>query len=469
MSLIDGVWHAIRRYDLLPSGTRVAVAVSGGADSVALLSVLLELAPRGGFSVAGIVHVNHQLRGAESERDQAFCEGLAVRQNLPAHVERTDVLRVAAAERLSTEVAARRLRYAALERGRQALGADRVAVGHTRDDQAETVLLRLLRGAGPRGLAGIYPRNGAIVRPMFDVGRQQLRAWSADNGITHVEDASNQDLANPRNLLRHEVLPALRAWLGPSVPAALARAADVARADEELLAELTDALVRRLVSRDGEQVRVDVPGAALAPVALRRRVLLEALRRAGVREPGFAEVEALAAMVQDEAAPGVDLPGHVRADRNGHAVVLRDRAPQRELVAPFRYALPVPGRVWIAEVSATVHAETGSPDGPLPEGTLDAPVAVVASAQVTGGLFVRNWRPGDVLRPIGLGGTKKLQDLFVDRKVPRVVRHRLPLVVDGHDRVVWVPGHALDEVYRASAGGSGVVVLKLTRQWGGSE
>jgi tRNA(Ile)-lysidine synthase len=243
----------------------------------------------------------------------------------------------------------------------------------------------------------------------------------------------------------------------------------VARADEELLAELTDALVRRLVSCDGEQVRVDVPGAALVPLALRRRVLLEALRCAGVREPGFAEVEALAAMVQEEAAPGVDLPGHVRADRNRHAVVLTDRAQQRELIAPFRYALPVPGRVWIAEVGATVQAETGSPGGPLPEGTLDAPVAVVASARVTGGLFVRNWRPGDVLRPIGLGGTKKLQDLFVDRKVPRVARHRLPLVVDGHDRVVWVPGHALDEVYRASAGGSGVVVLKLTRQWGGSE
>jgi tRNA(Ile)-lysidine synthase len=469
MSLIDGVWHAIRRYDLLSSGTRVAVAVSGGADSVALLSVLLELAPRGGFSVAGIVHVNHQLRGADSERDQAFCEALAVRLNLPAHVERVDVLRVAAAERLSTEVAARRLRYAALERGRQALGADRVAVGHTRDDQAETVLLRLLRGAGPRGLAGIYPRNGEVVRPLLGVGRQQLRAWSADNGITHVEDASNEDLANPRNLLRHEVLPALRGWLGPSVPEALARAADVARADEELLAELTDVLVRRLVSRDREQVRIQVAGAALAPVALRRRVLLEALRRAGVREPGFAEVEALATMVQDEAAPGVDLPGHVRADRIGQAVVLRDRAPERELVAPFRYALPVPGRVWIAEVSATVQAETGSPDGPLPEGTLDAPVAVVTGARVTGGLFVRNWRPGDDLRPIGLGGTKKLQDLFVDRKVPRVARHRLPLVVDRHDRVVWVPGHALDEVYRASAGGSGVVVLKLTRQWGGSE
>ena len=469
MSLIEGVWRTIRRYDLLPRGTRVAVAVSGGADSVALLSVLLELAPRGEFSVVGLVHVNHQLRGPESERDQKFAAALAHRVHVPAHVERVEVRRVAAAERRSIEEAARRLRYAALERGRRVLGADRMAVGHTRDDQAETVLLRLLRGAGPRGLAGIYPRNGTIVRPLLDVGREQLRAWSADKGITYVEDASNRDLANPRNRVRHEVLPALQAWFGASVPTRLARTAEVARADEELLAELTRGLLQQLVRIDREQVRVDVAGAMLAPVALRRRLLMEALRRAGVREPGFAEIDGLAAMLESEAAPGVDLPGHVRADRNGSAVVLTGRGPRRDAAPPFRYALPVPGRVWIAEVSATMHADVGLLDGQLPKGTPDAPVAVVGCAQVTEGLFVRNWRPGDALRPVGLSGTKKLQDLFVDRKVSRAERHRLPLVVDRHDKVVWVPGHALDEVYRASAGDSGVVVLKLTRQWGGPE
>jgi tRNA(Ile)-lysidine synthase len=186
MSPLEGVWRAIRRYDLLPGGTRVAVAVSGGGDSVALLSLLLALAPRGGFTVAGLIHVNHQLRGADSERDDEFCRALARRLGLPAHVERVQVRGSAAADGRSVEDAARVRRYEALERGRQALGADRVAVGHTRDDQAETVLLKLVRGAGLRGLAGIYPRHGSIVRPLFDVGRQQVRAWLTDNGITHV-------------------------------------------------------------------------------------------------------------------------------------------------------------------------------------------------------------------------------------------------------------------------------------------
>jgi tRNA(Ile)-lysidine synthase len=418
--------------------------------------------------VAGLVHVNHQLRGADSERDEAFCRALAIRLGIHAHVERVEVRRVAATARRSVEDAARRERYAALERGRQALGADRVAVGHTRDDQAETVLLKLFRGAGPRGLAGIYPRNGSIVRPLLDVSRQQLRAWSADNGITHVEDASNADVANPRNRLRHEVLPALEEWFGPSVTLALARTAEIARADEELLTELTLGQIDRLVGSEGGRFFIDSSGTAATPLALRRRLLLEALRRAGVREPGFADVEALASMLEGDTGH-LEFAGHVRADRNATGVVLSGRGPRRREVPAFRYTLPVPGRVWIAEAGATLEATTGSAGGLLLRDTAESPVVVLDESCVRGGLFVRSWRAGDALRPVGLGGTKKVQDLFVDRKVPRDDRHRLPLVVNGQDRVIWVPGHAVDEVYEASTGGGGVVVLKLTRQWGGPE
>ncbi len=467
MSLIDSVWRAIRRYDLLPGGTRVAVAVSGGADSVALLHLLLQLAPSGRFEVAGLVHVNHQLRDA-AERDEAFCRTLAAQLHVPAHVASVGVRQAAAAERRSIEDTARRLRYAALEQARQALRADRVAVGHTRDDQAETVLLKLLRGAGSRGLAGVYPQNGTIVRPLFDVRRQQLRTWLTDNGIGHVEDASNEDVANPRNLLRHEVLPALERWFGPSVPTVLARAADIARADDELLTDLARSSLGRAVRHEGDRLLIDAPAARGMPLALQRRVLLEALRTAGVREPGFADVDALGCLL-DGTTAAADLSGQVRAERNGTAVVLSGRDVQADTVPPFRYALPVPGRVWVAEAGATVEAEMKALGDAVPGGTTDGPVAVVADASLAAGAFVRSWQPGDALRPVGLGGTKKLQDLFVDRKVARYARHRLPLVVDRRDRVVWVPGHALDEGYRPSAGGSGVVVLKLTRLWGGPE
>ena len=323
----------------------MAVAVSGRRFGRAALAAP-SARPRGAFSVAGLIHVNHQLRGFESDRDEAFCQALADRLALPAHIERIEVRRAAAAAHRSIEDVGRRARYAALERGRQALAADRVAVGHTRDDQAETVLLKLLRGAGPRGLAGIYPRKGTIVRPLLEVGRAQLRAWSADNQITHVEDASNEDVSNPRNLLRHQVLPALERWFGPAAPAALAQTAEIAAR-------------RRGAPRgpDGGPIRAGrAPGCARAldgclcgrgmPLALTRRLLREALRRAGVPEPGFLDVEALRSVL--DGVPSVDFAGRVRGDRNGRHVVLSVSAGV-ERASPFRYALPVPGSVWIAE------------------------------------------------------------------------------------------------------------------------
>jgi len=464
MTAIDSVWGAIQRYHLLPSGTRVVIAVSGGADSVALLHLLLELAPKGEFTVAGLAHVNHQLRGAESDRDEAFCGELGIALRLPVCVERIVLDRtVLPRGGRSIEAAARQARYDALERARQVLGADLVAVGHTRDDQAETVLLKLMRGAGARGLAGIYPRKDRVIRPLIDTGRKQVRAWLADKKIAHVEDRTNADVANPRNLLRHEVLPALERWFGPSVPLVLARTAEIARADEELLAALARTHTTSAVGNEGGRLTIRGRTTAEAPLAIRRRVLREILRAAGVPHAGFGEIEAVRAFLEGHGRR-LELGGRIRLDRNGEDVVLTKKEVTRPEIRPFRYALPVPGHIWVAEAGASVTAAPG-------EVTIDPgdiASTAIAAPRAGAGLWVRNWQAGDSMRPVGLGGSKKLQDLFVDRKVPRAARHSLPLVVDRNDRVIWVPGHALDESGRVT-GRDGVVVLKLTRKLGGPE
>jgi tRNA(Ile)-lysidine synthase len=230
-STAPAVRSFIRRHRLLGAGDRVAVALSGGSDSVALSCLLSDLAKDEAWDVAGLIHVNHGLRGAESDADEAFCRDQAARWHLPLHVQRVDVAGRAREARQSIEAAARHLRYTAFEAGAVALGATSVATGHTEDDQAETLLLRLVRGASSRGLAGIRVRRGRFVRPLLASRRADLRAWLAHRGQPFREDSSNRDCAIPRNRLRRDVVPVLEAF-APQVVPALGRAAALLADDE---------------------------------------------------------------------------------------------------------------------------------------------------------------------------------------------------------------------------------------------
>ena len=466
--LAERVRRTIRRHDLLPSGTRVVVGVSGGSDSVALVHLLVELQEAGNFRVAGVAHVHHGLRGEGADRDEAFCRELAESLSLPAFVEHVDVRERARRERRSLEDAARLERGEALRRAADASGSDRIAIGHTRDDQAETVLLKLLRGAGTRGLAAIHPRIGPVVRPLLDVGRDDLRGWLDGRGLTFVEDETNEDFRFRRNVVRHRLLPVLRQEFGSAVTVALARHAEVAREDESLLNSLAAPLVLRLVRTDESNIAVDCPGMAELPAALQRRVALQALRMSGVREPGFEQALNLLALAGGTSG-ALQLPGGVRARRVGPSVILSAAADDFTGQDGFRYELTVPGSVWIPEAGRTMGAEPMSPDQPELLGCLtvtNPSTAVIGGDRVPAGLVVRSWNRGDAVRPLGLGGRKKLQDLFVDRKVPRAARRRLPLVVDRADRIVWVPGLAIDEAYRVTRDTRAVVVLTMSESGG---
>ena len=222
-ALLQRVRRTIERHELCPSGSRVLIGLSGGSDSVALVFLLRELAENGGFSIAGVAHFNHQLRPSAG-RDEAFCRELADRLHLRIVVESADVKGYARGRNLSVEDAARRIRYDFLERSADALGANRIAVGHTQDDQAETFLLKLMRGAGMTGLAGIYPRRGRVIRPLLDASRAELRSHLSERGERWIEDETNADLDNPRNRIRHVVLPELDGTAGGPTRPAIARA-----------------------------------------------------------------------------------------------------------------------------------------------------------------------------------------------------------------------------------------------------
>lgn len=320
--------RTIRRHGLLPSGARVVVGLSGGSDSIALTRLLVELAEHGEFGVAGVAHLNHGLRPSAG-RDEALCREFARRISLPIIVEASDVRAFGAAQRLSLEDAARRVRYSFLERAASTLSADRIAVGHTQDDQAETLLLKLIRGAGLTGLAGIYPRRDKVVRPLLDVSRAELQGYLSAAGETWIDDESNADVGNPRNRIRHNVIPELNRAAGAATSPAIARAAALAREDADWLDELAREQRTAAAAIADEGPALDARILAAMPRPLLRRVLLETLRQhGGGREMGLEHVESVLALLAGLQG-GVDLPGCRMELRRGKLVLLQQAVPVR--------------------------------------------------------------------------------------------------------------------------------------------
>jgi tRNA(Ile)-lysidine synthase len=456
--------RAIERYALCAHGCRVVVALSGGADSVALLLILRELEAHGDVTVAGAAHLNHQLRGADADEDERFCAALCARLGVPFVAERIDVASLARAERRSVEDAARRARYGFFERAADACGAGAIAVAHTKDDQAETFLLRLLRGAGTRGLAAIHPRAGRVVRPLLDVDRAALRGYLAARDQPFREDASNADVSIPRNRVRHELLPLLESRFSPAVADVLAREAALARYDEEFLHAEAIKLGQRIVLTD-VAVSIDAAGLAAAPRALSSRVALAALQHFADGKPvTFEHVERLLALAAAKSG-AVSLPGQA-AVAAGDRIVLR-RAGERRKANSFAFLLSIPGEVQLSDQGLAVGAEhLPNPEARPRKWDARASEVGVAAAAVELPLAIRNRRAGDRLRPLGAPGARKLQDFFVDRKVARELRDSIPLVVDGRDRIVWVVGHTVAQDFRVTDPAHGVILLKV-RHLGG--
>lgn len=319
-ALRQHVRRTIVRHRLCPPGSRVLVGLSGGSDSVALTLLLQDLAPNLGVEIAGLAHVNHQLRET-ADRDEAFCLAFGARLGLPTLVRRVDVKALAAANRFSIEDAARRARYECLETVAIEVGATRIAVGHTVDDQAETFVLKLVRGAGATGLGAIYPARQQVIRPLLEVGRLELQEYLSSRGQTWMDDETNADPGNPRNRVRHDVLPHIERALGLPARRAIARAAGLIGEDARWLDQLADERFQALAAESASGLDLDADRLRTEPPPIARRVLLRALRvRAQGKEIGLEHVQAALDVLTGLSA-AAEVPGS-RVELRGKKLVL---------------------------------------------------------------------------------------------------------------------------------------------------
>jgi tRNA(Ile)-lysidine synthase len=391
-----------RRRLLAPSDLVVA-ALSGGSDSTALVAVLAEMRDDGRLREVVAVHVDHGLR-AGSERDGDACARTCAALGVPLRRVRVEV------GDGNVQEEARRARYAALRREADAAGATRIATGHTRDDQAETVLLNLLRGSGARGLSGIPPRRGRIVRPLIDRTRAEVLRYLASRGLSHLEDPTNPTPRYLRNRLRSEALPPLLA-LAPHLGRALARTADLLRDDDRALA----ARGRRRVEEGG---RARIAGLLEEPVAVRRRAVRELWRQAtgSRRGLGARHVESVLGLLRGARPARVGLPGGREAVARYGTLSIREAIASAAPPAPV--TIPGPG------------------SHPLAGGEV---LEVEAGPGIAWPLSLRGRLPGDRFRPAGGRGSKKLKAWLIDRKVPREERDGLRVLADARGRVLWIP------------------------------
>ncbi|MFQ5899429.1 MAG: tRNA lysidine(34) synthetase TilS [Candidatus Methylomirabilia bacterium] len=428
--LVRGVFATIRRYGMLAGGETVLVGVSGGADSVALLHILHSLSRRLSLTLH-LVHVNHGLR-PEADADQAFVEDLARRWGLPVSPERVEVR---AGGGRSPEAAARAVRYQAFQRAAARVGATRVALGHTADDQAETVLMRLLEGAGPRGLSGIPPVRAPFIRPLLESRRHQIVEELERAGLPWREDPTNQDPKFLRNRVRHDLLPFLTASYAPRIVDTLCRAAALTRSLVTELEALAQRELDRLALTRGQEIVM--PLAALKELSspVGEELLRLALARLGEGGPlrGWARRRLHSFLTGEGPAGPFRIGGVVLERSEGQLRLCRGNPP-----ALAERQLPVPGFLTLAELELVLEAR--SFPRPAEYRPPRSPWHVAFDGEQLGApLWVRGRGPGDRFHPFGAPGAKRLKAFLIDAKLPRWERRRLPLVVAGGE-IVWVVG-----------------------------
>ncbi len=434
----------------LPASSHILMAVSGGADSMALLYTLQALVPRFRWRVT-VAHLNHGIRGVQADEDAAFVRKAATELGLPCVVGNARVPALARRKGLSIEMAAREARYAFLVRTARKVKADVIVTAHTADDQAETVLLKLIRGAGRAGLAGI-PGEATVggcrlVRPLLGVTREAILGYLRGRKLAWREDESNADRAFLRNRVRHELLPWLEKEFNPRIRETLSRTSRILAAEDDWLEELAGGM---LVEGRGGRGKAGEAGALSCgrlngyPLAARRRVIRKWLIEGNAPEAclDFETVERILTLCERPKGSQTLLLGEGWGARRVY-----DRLTLERIVPPspaaFRVRVRVPGETVLPEQGLKIVARLARglvKDRPPGPGHLPARASFNAAVWNRQPLVARSWRAGDKLAPFGMKGSKKIQDILVDEKIPRAERQALLLFESGPE-IVWLPGY----------------------------
>jgi len=430
------VWQTIEKYHMCPQGAHIVVGVSGGADSMALLHLLNGFAGEQGWSITA-VHVHHGLRGEEADKDRNFVQEICTEWKIPCKVYYFDVAKEAKARGLGTEEAGRLLRYEAFEQERQ---GGMIAVAHNKNDQGETVLMRLCRGAGVSGLTGIRPVREFIIRPLLFCTRKEIEEYCQDKGLSYCEDSTNRENNYTRNRIRNQVLPLLEE-IYPKATEHIAQTAEIMTEEEEFLQEQARVLfIRALKKSDENEIVLDAECLKSMHRAMGKRVLAMAFDALeGKKDIGSVHYELLVGLLGQESGKSLYLPNHIIAELSYGALILKK---VREMSSHFSYPLPLNQEIYVPE--AKLFVGTYLCTKKRTQKSQDSCTKVFDYDKIGCALFCRTRQNGDRLAI--KNGRKKLKDFLIDEKIPREERDRLPLIAT-EDDVLWVVNQRVSAAY----------------------
>ena len=445
---IEKIIRTIEDNSLITKGDKVVVAVSGGPDSVCLLHILLALKNRYELQLY-VAHFNHNFRGLEAQKDAQYVADLCEELEVMCFVKSENVAVYAKENNLSDEEAGRIKRYEFFREVKKKTSANKIAVGHNFNDQAETVLMRLLRGAGLQGLSAIHYKRGDVIRPLLDVEREDIEDYCVVNELNPKTDITNLKPVYHRNKIRLELIPYLKENYNPNLLEALVRTAKILKADSDYLDSQAYDIFKLICSMDSnEKISIPIPSIDIMHVAMKTRLFrLASERLVGKREVfSYTHIQSILALVSKKnTGKRLQLPMGITALINYDKLIFTTSS---EIEYDYSYKLKVDELVEINELGAVFTAKILNRTA-MKKINVDNNKKIFDFDKVKNDLIIRNRNVGDVFRPLGMKGKKKLKDFFIDNKVERSERSKTALICDG-GKIMWVVGHRISDYYKVT-------------------
>jgi tRNA(Ile)-lysidine synthase len=472
--LEEKILQTIKKFDMLSFNDRVLIGVSGGPDSVTLLNVLLSLKKRYNLSLF-IAHLDHMLRGEESDKDVNFVKNLAQDLDLPCEIKSCNLTKIAQKERLTLEEAAREHRYKFYSESAEKFKANKIALGHNADDQVETVLMRFLRGAGLEGLMGIPPVRGKIIRPLIECSREEIEEYCKVHKIGYRIDSSNKEIVYFRNKIRLELLPLLSQDYNKNIKDITLRLRNIVSEVSTYLNQETELLFKEVARRENsETVIIDLKKFISLPLALKRRIIRNAIEavKGNLYSISFRHNDKILKLTEYQLGEKeIYLPEGLRVSKIYNKIIIYKKRISKdqinEMPATWEYNISIPGKTEIKSLDLKIETKILDSVDIKPSMYLNKKkskeefLEFIDYDKVELPLKLRNRRNGDKFCPLKMKGSKKVKDFFIDNKISKSHRDLIPLFVDSEDKIIWIVGMRLDNRVRIDLNTKKVLSIKI--------